>query len=994
MNIMLQTILILIVLLAIVRTADCSVGEAKYGIGKWTGEGSGNHRAVVSVAGPAPAVCVNIPWRRRDIEPEKKAVIVIDAASGKQVDNVVRININREYGDIAFQPVSGAGTYYVYYMPYTSEQGIAWKTNYIPPTDKSDSAWLDANQLNSEGIKNDSWKSLPEAQLVEIQANGEFHRFDPMEVTATAEETRQLIDTHKSDSYIVFPEDRRYPIRMRDELPLRWIKSGSSLQFSGEACRNEYYTFQLGVYAISKDIGDIKIKFDDLKSGGSKIILHCFNSDGVDFTGHKFLKAIAVKQGKVQPLWIGADITKDAEPGLYEGSITLKPEGMSESTVKLSIAVQDKVLEDRGDSELWRMSRLRWLDSRLGIEEEPTYPYTPVKVNGSAVSILKRDVKYTATGLPKSINSFGNEVLARPIEIKTTISGKAVQWKSKGLKELKSTHASVFFESTGDMGPLSVTCRSKAEFDGYTNYRVVLKASKAINLDNVTLEIPVRRDIATFFTGFGCNGGYRPKSWQWDWSQRGISSCWLGEVNAGLYLTLKNGPDMWDIEGTKSPDAANSWHSGKCLLEEDGDAVIIKCSTGPAHLKAGEQLPLRFGMLITPVKPINMDHFNQRYYQFYNNIVQPQDAKALNATVINIHQGNELNPYINYPFRTVDKMRDYIDRAHALGMKAKIYNTVRELSNFCAEIWALRSLDHEILQAGGGKMGESWLVEHLVDDYQSAWHQPYANGEIDAAMATTGTSRWCNYYIEGVSWLARELGLDGIYIDGLNYDREGMKRFRRALDTGKSGNLLDLHDGDNFKCGDARRSSFLTAAEFTPYLNSLWYGEIFNYEEEPDYWLVELSGIPFGLMGDMLQMPINPWRGMTFGMAGRYWSGADPQYLWKTWIDLKLSDCKMIGWWDTKCPVKTGYKAVLATVYKNKGYAVIALGSWAKPAPGAWEHWPNMIKLQVDWKALGLDPKKVKLYAPEIKDFQPERKFELTEEIPVDFGKGWLLVVK
>jgi hypothetical protein len=750
----------------------------------------------------------------------------------------------------------------------------------------------------------------------------------------------------------------------------------------------------LGILASTKDMSDIKLKFDEPKYGGSKIVLHCFNSDGVDFAGHKFQKTIPVKQGKVQALWIGADVPKDAKLGVYEGSVTIKPDGMPESKVKVSIDVLDKVLEDRGDSELWRMSRLRWLDSRLGIVEEPTHPYTPVKVSGSNVSVLKRDVKYAQTGLPRSITSFSNEVLAGPIEVKTMIGGKDIQWKSKGLKAIKKTNASAFFESTGDIGSLSVTCRSKAEFDGYTNYRIVLKASKPIDLDNVVLEVPVRRDIATYFTGFGCDGGSRPKYWQWDWSQRGVASCWLGEVNAGIYLTLKSGPDMWDIESDKSPAPVNSWQAGKCQLVEDGDAVVIRCTTGTVHLKAGEQLPLRFGTLVTPVKPVNMEHFNQRYYQFYNNVVQPDAAKAFNATVINIHQGNELNPYINYPFRTVDKMREYIDKAHNLGMRAKIYDTVRELSNFCTEIWTLRSLGHEILEAGDGKEGESWLVEHLVDDFQAAWHQPYANGEIDAAMATTGTSRWCNYYIEGVSWLSRELGLDGIYIDGLNYDREGMKRFRRAIDSGKPGNLLDLHDGDNYKCNDSRKSPILTELEFTPYLDSLWYGEIFNYDEGPDYWLVEVSGIPFGLMGDMLQMPINPYRGMTFGMSGRYWMGADPQHLWKAWIDLKLSESNMIGWWDTKCPVKTGHKEVMATVYKNKGYAVIALGSWAKPCVGGWADWPNMIKLQIDWKALGLDPKKVKLYAPEIKDFQPEKKFEVTEEIPVDFGKGWLLVVK
>tara|TARA_B100002003_G_C13802527_1_gene396106 strand:- start:148 stop:282 length:135 start_codon:yes stop_codon:yes gene_type:complete len=36
------------------------------------------------------------------------------------------------------------------------------------------------------------------------------------------------------------------------------------------------------------------------------------------------------------------------------------------------------------------------------------------------------------------------------------------------------------------------------------------------------------------------------------------------------------------------------------------------------------------------------------------------------------------------------------------------------------------------------------------------------------------------------------------------------------------------------------------------YMDSLWFGEMFEYSNSPDYWLVEISGIPFGLMGDMI----------------------------------------------------------------------------------------------------------------------------------------------
>jgi len=92
----------------------------------WDRDRFGNHRAVVRVTAAADAVRVHIPWRHRDEAPEKKSLIVIDGHSGNEIKNVSLIEINREFGDIAFEPASGPGTYYIYYLPYV----VGGRTNY------------------------------------------------------------------------------------------------------------------------------------------------------------------------------------------------------------------------------------------------------------------------------------------------------------------------------------------------------------------------------------------------------------------------------------------------------------------------------------------------------------------------------------------------------------------------------------------------------------------------------------------------------------------------------------------------------------------------------------------------------------------------------------------------------------------------------------------------------------------------------------------------
>ena len=158
----------------------------------------------------------------------------------------------------------------------------------------------------------------------------------------------------------------------------------------------------------------------------------------------------------------------------------------------------------------------------------------------------------------------------------------------------------------------------------------------------------------------------------------------------------------------------------------------------------------------------------------------------------------------------------------------------------------------------------------------------------------------------------------------------------------------------------------------------------------PEGWLVEVSGIPFGLMGDMLQDGGNRWLGMVYGMTMRlpwYSPGdkADPRPVWELWDQFGIADARMEGYWEKNCPVRASHPDVRATVYEKPGKALIALASWASQ--------PVKTKLLVDWKRLGIDPRNAVLIATPVADFQPAAEFAPGEEIPIEGMKGWLLIL-
>jgi len=999
-------LLALIVVGSIVVLAPPAHGAERvpYGVADkpWKQE-LGNHRVRLRAAEQADAVWAHIPWRRRDREPEKKATLVVDAATGKQVQNVVRLDINREFGDLVFQPPTAPGDYYVYFLPYKVQGRSFPKVTYVAPHETADRTWMHRNWLSEAQRPQARWRMLPKAQVLGIEAIGEFHRFDPMEVIATAEETRALLARHADKPFLLFPEDRRFPIRMADDLPLRWIELGPRDALDGEAQRDEWYPFQIGVFAARQALEDVQVAFTDLRPEGRgraipAAALRCINLGGTDWAGRPFRKTVSVPKDAVQALWCGVQIPRDAKPGLYHSTVTVSAKGVAPQQIALHLAVSQEVAEDHGDGDLWRYTRLRWLDSTIGLDDAAVPPFTPLQVRGRSVRCLGREVRFAGGGLPESIRSFfpmavdavdaePREILAAPMAFVAQTADGSIAWSSRRATVLKKAEGVLVRETRSAGGPLALRCRTTMEFDGYINVELTLKATEAVAAKDLRLEIPLRRDVARYMIGMGKTGGYRPKTWTWRWDRnKHQDSLWVGDVNAGVQLKLKGPNYTWPLvnihyhhKPLDMPDAWVNGGRGGCTVTEEGDAVVIRAFSGKRTIEAGQELHFHFGLLVTPVKPLDRGHWGNRYY---HRVAPPAEIAKTGANVVNIHHANPQNRYINYPFLNIDQLKPYVAECHRHGLKAKIYYTLRELTNHIAEMPAVRSLGHEVFADGPGG-GYTWLQEHLETGYIPAWHCWFGNGDVCAALVTSGLSRWHNYYLEGLAWLLRRVEIDGLYLDDVGYDRVVMQRVRKVLDRTRPGCLIDLHSWNHFNGRAGYANCANLYMELFPYVDSLWFGEGFDYNQTPDYWLVEISGIPYGLFGEMLQGGGNKWRGMVYGMTNRLPYSGRPDHLWKVWDAFGIQDARMIGYWVPTCPVRPEHKDVLATVYQKKGKALIAIASWAKG--------DVKTKLAINWKALGLDPSKAVLTAPAIPDFQDAATFAPTDPIPIPKGRGWLL---
>jgi hypothetical protein len=109
----------------------------------WNPDSLGNHRVVLAFAGSGKYAKAIIPWRRRDRNPQDKRIIIQDAKTKQKILNIKTGILNRESGEIYFEPVSGAGIYYVYYMPYKNEGNSNYpKGIYLSPDTMASQEWL------------------------------------------------------------------------------------------------------------------------------------------------------------------------------------------------------------------------------------------------------------------------------------------------------------------------------------------------------------------------------------------------------------------------------------------------------------------------------------------------------------------------------------------------------------------------------------------------------------------------------------------------------------------------------------------------------------------------------------------------------------------------------------------------------------------------------------------------------------------------------------
>jgi hypothetical protein len=845
-------------------------------------------------------------------------------------------------------------------------------------------------------------------------------------------------------TFWLFGEDRQLAIR-NAIIPAHWFdgEAPQFQQFHGVARPGEFYVFQVGLLpGDAQPKVECGILFDALKDAQTTVLsghLAANASDPEPYFGLVFddPRYATPRRDPVMPIWIGIQIPQTARAGSYEGRVRFRNASTADGPgaaliaplqeqLTFTIKVEGAPVTNSGTAEAWRLARLKWLNSTIGTSTtEVTRPFTPIKLNEAtrSLDILGRRITLAPNGIPAQFTSFfsgsntrilaaGREAFAAPPTLECLVAGQPVDWQTDSITWQHSP-VTVKWDVASRGGGMTMLVRGELEYDGNLKLRVNLSSiNSPVQVADLRLVVPWRKDVARYAMGLGLQGGRCPDrlDWKWDVSNH-QDAIWMGDVNLGAMLRFKDDSNYhrplinayYDFLPLALPP---SWGAGNIRLDTTDTTTTLTASAGPKTVPPGGGgaggCHFDIDWYFTPFKPINVkQHFDDRYHHATQGTTLADTAalKKEGVSIIEIHHNQLCNPYINYPYNedSFPHLLDLVHKAHDAGLRANLYYTTRELTQNLPEFFALKSMAGEIIlprkegvawpvtNSGGP---HPWLTAHVGSDIVPAWREnlkfPQYRQSLDLAVITTPDSRWNNFYLEGLDYLVKQAGIDGLYIDDTALDRKSMQRARRILDAdGNPGRRVNMHSWNHFNALAKWSNRSIAFMDLYPYYDGLWHGEGFNANASPEYMLVEMSGIPYGLMSEMLDQP-NPWHGMVFGMRTRWpWSG-DPRPIWQLEDQFGIATAEYLGWWDAACPVTTDNPQVKASVYRKQGRTLIALASWA---PHKTE-----VKLSINWAALGLAERKTTLWAPECKGFQAESVFTPEAAIPIGPNKGWLLL--
>lgn len=789
--------------------------------------------------------------------------------------------------------------------------------------------------------------------------------------------------------------------------------------------QGEFVLFQVAIFSPSQAIRNLSYR--------STFEISCLNLEGVNYLGEEFNKRINVLSNSIQVLYFGMKIPEDFS-GKATGKLKILSDNFAPQELQLTLDIGKGKVFNQGEDDENSLARISWLNSKIGQDDTVFAPFIPLKRIGQTIQLLGHTLTLNKNGLIAEISSTYHKmntrvdgkaipILHQPITFSCQdYSDKSHNLVADTFEFTKETNCEIAWLVIGSIDNQKVVINGSILFDGFIKYDINIIPEQTKCYKNFNLQVNYATD--KFFVGLNRHGGLTPDRLDWVWCQnKWQDRYFIGNANGGATLRLcdqnSNTPLLncyYNFRKMTLPTFWDNDSQGGVTLKKFDTHTQIDHFTGEIDLISNNLINFGFELQITPFRTIDSQrHLSEHFYQpnMHACVIGEDDIVEFcgfeklrqdGVNCINIHHAVSMNPIINYPYSSLsfERLKDFVAKAHAENFKVSLYYTIRELTISAPEFWVFVGLGEEILVQGLGQearpctsvMGpHEYLIKNLPNNFLSAWAEVIKSGKaaglLDLAVETNPLSRLENFYIEGLRYILERCPIDGLYLDDSCLSRQGFQRVWRIFNQfGNANPIIDYHAWNSFSFERNREfgsiSNVLRDFHIMPYFSRLWFGEGFSYNAASrEYQFTEISGIPFGLMGEMLQSGGNLYRGMLDGMTNRFGWHGDPRNIWKFFQDFDFPNCEIYS--DIEYPelFTISNPDIRATLFKNtSGEYILSIASFALTT--------SKFTIELNDKSIAFDT----FVAEDIPEFQNAFSLSKNQIFEVEAQKGYLLKLK
>ena len=504
--------------------------------------------------------------------------------------------------------------------------------------------------------------------------------------------------------------DRTYKIIHFDDLKV--LENAAEIIDSARVTmsQNEVFVVQL---AVLSDYDDV---IKTITSAGN-LKISCINIDVVDKYAKSKKQCVQIKAGIMQPLFFTVQAEKIGKRE-ETASITIETEKETR-TFELVFNINDSPVQNNGYNDLWRLSRLKWLNSDIEQNDDIVRPYTPPAIMDDRLVILGREIQLGKNGLPLQVCSKFDEAVELCDEVQQELFYKAPQFVingseiSNGKTTKKLFNNRVECVTVAESENYESVVSSVLRYDGQMEYIVEINPKTDFTADNTALNFYVSKACSTLMHGLGHRASAAENlSFKWD-NDKQQDCIYIGTVNCGMRIKYKAEDYIRPLINIfyknlplKVPTATWDNHgNGGISVSTQADFTEISAFTGKFEFRKGETRRFIFDLSLTPFKPIDYKKAFSVRYSHSNKLTgeykEIDRAKKNGLNYVTFHQGNMIMPFINYPFYEVDRLQKAVQYAKDKGIGIKLYYTEREHSNHMAETFVYKALGDEIILRKG-----------------------------------------------------------------------------------------------------------------------------------------------------------------------------------------------------------------------------------------------------------------------------------------------------